>query len=92
MIHFVFASRYYYYNPKLLYSMIREEMKKYKLKSIMTTFIYMRKDVIIPKGKMLEYCQGKKLDCKESINDDLESFFQDLKNGHKLRNCFQSRV
>ena len=43
----------------------------------MKTNIYMRRHRLITKEKMLDYCIGKKYE-KESVNDDLNWFFEDL--------------
>ena len=46
----------------------------------MVTIIHMRRYRLITIEHMENYCKGKK-DEKNSVNDDLESFFEDLQNG-----------
>ena len=84
-MHFVFASYYYSSNPFRLRSIIPKAMNKYSLKSVMVTTFYMRREFLITNEKKEEYCLGNISSLQESINDDLESFFQDLENGHKPR-------
>ena len=66
-------------------SMILEKMKKYKIKEAMVTMINMYRAHLITKEKMVDYSKGKFADedgdFKESVNDDLDSFFQKLQNG-----------
>ena len=85
-IHFVYAG--YYYNTFVsgsqyedrLRSFIRAGMKKYKVNSVMVTMTYMWKHKIITKETMEKYCNGEKYP-KNSVNDDLESFFEDIRLG-----------
>ena len=55
-------------------------MKKYKIKSVMVTIIHMWRLNLITKESMEKYCKGEKAE-KDSVNDDLESFFKDLRLG-----------
>ena len=55
-------------------------MEKYKFKSVMVTTIYMWRRQLITKEEMEKYCKGEKLE-KDSVNDDLESLFEDLRRG-----------
>ena len=55
-------------------------MKKYKIKSVMVTIIHMWRLNLITKESMEKYCKGEK-DEKVSVNDDLESLFDDLRLG-----------
>ena len=59
-------------------------MKKYKLKSVMVTFIYMSRRELITKEKMENYCKGNDDNRKHSVNDDLESLFEDIRHGKEL--------
>ena len=86
--HLVYAGFYdeaYFFKAKpyegweRLGSLILKGMKKYKIKSLMVTNIGMNREHLITNEKMLKYCNGKDLDEKESINDDLESLFEDLR-------------
>ena len=90
-IHFVFASNHYldidpfypYMSVEVedrLISSILAGMKKYKINSVMVTIFFMRKRNIITKEAMEKYCKGE--ECrKNSVNDDLESFFEDIRLG-----------
>ena len=87
-IHFIDAGEhdwdpYENLNTKKLISFISAGMKLYKIKQVMFTNIYMRRYNLITKEKMENYCKGKE-DKKESVNDDLESLFQDIQSGKEL--------
>ena len=84
-IHFVYAGQpqssknlYYRLGPIIL-----EGMKKYKIRLVMVTIIYLQRWKLITKEKMESYCLGKE-DQKKSINDDLESFFENLQHGEPI--------
>ena len=79
-IHFVVASGYYgnYFYKERLDSFILKGMKKYKMSSVMVTNISMTRDYLITKETMESYCRGEKKFAKESVNDGLERFFEDL--------------
>ena len=90
--HVVYAGCYYNQSDYLcklkhkdrLRSLILEGMKKYKIKSAMVTSIYMLRMKIITKENMENYCTGKDLLSRvgtNSINDDLELLFEDLRLG-----------
>lgn len=82
--HFVHVGRYYWMYENRLRSFILEGMKKLKIKSVMVASIYIRKWKINKKEKMEKYCKGEdreREDSNHSINDDLESFFEDLRLG-----------
>jgi len=55
-------------------------MKKHKIKSVMVTRIYLSRRELITKEKMESYCKGEK-DWKDSVNDDLESLFENIRLG-----------
>ena len=55
----------------------------------MLTIIDMRRTRLITKEKMENYTKGKE-DEKESINDDLESLFEDLRLGIQPRDLVQT--
>ena len=78
-IHFIHASNDYYYGDKLR-SIILNVMKKYKIKSVMVTSIYMYRRNLITKEKMASYCSGEEKE-KYSVNDDLESFLENIRLG-----------
>ena len=55
-------------------------MEKYKIKSVMVTIISLERWKLITKEAMEDYCKGEEAE-KVSVNDDLESFFEDLRLG-----------
>ena len=80
-IHFVYAGDYYYFRyDEKLRSFILKGMKKYKIKSVMMTSIYLRRWRLITRDKMESYCKGE-MDQKDSVNDDLESLFENIRLG-----------
>ena len=84
--HFVYAGHHYYdyWNSKgredRLRAIISKGMRKYKLKSVMVTSINLHKWNLITKEEMEQYCKGER-DRKDSVNDDLESLFQNIRLG-----------
>ena len=80
-IHFVYARNHYiiYYGDELR-SIILNVMKKYKIKSVMVTNIYIYRRNLITKEKMENYCKGEEKE-KHSVNDDLESFLENIRRG-----------
>ena len=60
---------------------ILQRMKKYKIKKVMVTIIRMERLELITKEEMEKYCRGEYFDRKDSVNDDLESLFEDLRLG-----------
>ena len=68
-------------------------MIMYKIKSAVVTFLHMFRNKLITKEKMENYCKGKEAFesedydalCKDSVNDDLESFFQHIQHGKELK-------
>ena len=81
-IHVVYAGGYYHgdsiaHEARLRFYLLNE-MKKYAIKSIMVTLIFMRKWNIITKEKMENFTLGKE-DQTESVNDDFDSIFEDLR-------------
>ena len=81
-IHIIYAGSYYFSLEDILRSLIRKEMKKYKIKFLMVTIIAMERWKLITKEAMEKYCNGVVV-VKDSVNDDLESFFEDLRLGTK---------
>ena len=78
--HFVYAGYYYHYREKLLRSFIVRGMKKYNIQSVMVTIIYMPRWDLITNEEMENYCSGNEY-LNDSVNDDLETFFEDLRLG-----------
>ena len=85
--HFIVAGDYYltwYGHTDTMKSMILEKMEKYGIKKAMVTIIRMRRHHLITKEKMEDYYKGKEEKDgwdKESVHDDLDSFFDKLQNG-----------
>ena len=79
--HFVFAEDFYYWkHGDKLISFIREKMKKYKIEKIIVTNISMERVCLITKEDMENFCNGNERQ-KESMTDNLESFFEDIRVG-----------
>ena len=89
-IHFVHAGPYESYDgatrfgPEFsgfresrLRSLILEGMQENGIKKVMMTNIYMWRSRLITYEKMENFCKGEE-DEKESVNDDLDSFFEDI--------------
>ena len=55
-------------------------MEKNKTNSVMVTIIYLKRRELITKDAMEKYCKGEEIE-KVSVNDDLETFFEDLRLG-----------
>ena len=83
--HFLVASGYYYYQEDKLKKIISKGMKKYKIKSVMMTIISMTRVGLITKWEMEKYCKGEEY-IKCSVNEDLDSLFEDLQLGKQLQN------
>ena len=79
-IHFIYAGEYYNIENDNFISFFSKGMKIYKIKSVMVTSINMWRLQLIKKERMENYCKGKEWQ-KDSVNDDLESLFQDLQLG-----------
>ena len=83
--HFVYAGRSHFnVENKLRISMVKK-MKKYNIKKVMVTRFDMQRIELITKEKMENYCKGNEIQ-KKSINDDLESFFDDIRLGKETNN------
>ena len=76
-IHFIHVSHDWVLAQKVK-SVILKGMKKYKIESVMVSSFYMERWNLITKEKMVDHCKGKTIE-KESVNDDLESFFEDIR-------------
>ena len=77
-IHFVYTGDNY--DVLGLNSIFEKAMKIYKIKSIIVTMINLERETVIRKEFMDHYCNEKDPE-KFSVNDDLESLFQDLRAG-----------
>ena len=78
--HFVFASTYYSFHADRLRVLILKGMKKCRINSVMVTILARTRERLITKEAMKNYCKGENYE-KVSVNDDLESFLEDLKLG-----------
>ena len=83
-IHFVYAGTYYQHRQNQLKDFILKGMKIHGIKSVMITFIDMHREKLITKEEMEITCAGKanlQIPVKDSVNDDLESMFEDIRLG-----------
>ena len=81
-LHFVYAGHYYYfYHENRFRWFILKRMKKYKIRSVILTILYMQRWNLIKKETMENHLMQKGDKQKESIDDDLEAFYHDLENG-----------
>ena len=80
-MHFAYAGWYYFVSDRVdrLRSFILNGIKKYNIRKVMVTTIYMERMNLITKEKMENYCDGK--EDKESVNNDLEKLFEDIQLG-----------
>ena len=81
-IHFVYAGVDNYFNGERLRSFILNGMKKHKIKSVMLTRIILYRHEVMTKEKMECFCKGEENE-KESVNDDIESLFENIRLGKK---------
>merc|ERR1712062_272281 len=63
-----------------LRSIILNGMKNHKIMSVMVTKIHLYRSNLITKAEMESYCKGEKW-MKDSVNDDLESLFENIRLG-----------
>ena len=84
--HFVYTGRYYFIGHLAkLRSLIMQRMKKYKIKKVVLTKIYMQQQYLITKELMEKYCKREiKCQLKVSVADDLESLFENIRRGKKV--------
>jgi len=78
--HLVYSGFYYNHYDDQLISFIINGMKKYDIKSLMLSIIFMNYKGKITKEEMKKFGKGIH-SRKVSVNDDLESFFEDLRLG-----------
>ena len=83
-IHFVYAGNFqlFVWHEDEIRSFILTEMKKNKIKLVMLTLLKMYRNNHITKEKMQNYCTGKE-PVTNSVNDDIELLFDDLRMGKK---------
>ena len=81
-LHIIYAGDYYLKHEEILRFVIRKGMKKYKLKSVMVTSINMWRQTITTK-EFVEMIFQDNVARKGSVNDDLESFLEDLRLGEE---------
>ena len=76
----IYAGHYYTFgHTDKLRLIILKEMKKYNFQSVMLTRLTLWRFKLITKEIMINYCLGKDERHKKSVNDDLNSFFDDLR-------------
>ena len=66
-------------------------MKKNKIKSVMVTSINLDRWELITKEKMQSYCTGKNYE-KDSVNNDLESLFKNIRLGNYIFGSLDEKV
>ena len=98
-IHFIYVGNYTEYGryDSILESFIANGMKKYNINSVLLTTISQERERLITKEATEEYYDRKiqysydstmrhgPWNIKTSVNDDLESLFEDLKIGRKVK-------
>ena len=86
-VHFVYAGAYYLdraYNK--LKAFILKALREYELRSVTVTMIYLERWNLITKEERDDYCLGKDAIFRKSVNEDLESLFEDVRLGEKTKN------
>ena len=78
-IHVIYVGGYYFLHEDGLISIILNGMKKHKIKSVMMTSINLERCYLITKEEMESYCKGEDEYFKDSVNDDLESLFENIR-------------
>ena len=68
-VHIVYAVNYYHYFDDTLRSFILEGMRKFKIRSVMVTKIFMWRSHLITKEKTENLYKGD----RDSVNNNLES-------------------
>ena len=81
--HFVVASDSYYHREYRLTSSLLQGLKKYKIHSVMVTIIHMHRNNLITTEEATNYFKGREYQ-QVSVNDDLESLFDDLRIGKEV--------
>ena len=82
--HFIYAGRIHWLVRDKLRSLILKKMKDFTY--VMVTSIFMYRRELVTKEIKENYCQGKEWQ-KESVNDDLESFFDNIRFGKEPNNA-----
>ena len=78
-IHFVCAGcRYYGLTEDRLRALLLKGMKKGKIPKVMVTIIEMKRWSVITKERVKSFCLGKRFET-QSVNDDLDTLFEDLR-------------
>ena len=80
-IHILYAGDYYFYQQRLLRSVLLEILKKYEIDSVMLTMISMWRLELITNEKRDSYTFGEYP--KILVNDDVESLFDGLRIGRQ---------
>ena len=93
-MHIIIAGDGYFGYTELV-DFLRNQINENDCNSFMLTDIYMYRELLISKEKMIQFCRGKsyrqfhhktpteKEFYKESINDDVNSLFEDIKLGRR---------
>ena len=78
--HFIFAGNAYWYDITLR-PVISKGMTKYSINSAMVSVLSSARSYIITKKEVENHCKGNDDFSKLSVNDDLESLFEDIRLG-----------
>jgi len=84
-IHFIYTIPFRHFTDEWidnLGSFILAGMHMYKIKTVMVTILRMSRNNLITNENMRSFCRGEKIR-KQSVNDDLDSFFKKLQLGQE---------
>ena len=96
MPHFIYCYGDYWLSHKKLKEIILKKMRKYGIQSSVLTTLVMRREYLITKEKSKQAAEGKLKNEPDweyyegSINDDLDSFVNNLHNSEKIDNEYVS--
>ena len=62
---------------------VLEKMKKFRINHVMVTTMSMERERLITKETRDSYYLGRDSDCKESINDSIETLLENIRLGHQ---------
>ena len=91
MPHFIYCTGYYYIGDEKLKEIILKKMREYGIQSSILTMLGMERINLITKEKSKLAAEGKLKNDEEwedyegSINDDLDSFINNLQNSNEIR-------
>merc|ERR1711917_163180 len=93
MPHFIYCIGFNYYEKEFmkLKEIILKKMREYGIQSSILTMLHMHRRNLITKEKSKQAAEGKLMndpeweDYEGSINDDLDSFINNLQNSNEVR-------